>query len=177
MANRQAFRTRVVSKPRAMIWGDGITHLAGAGITTKTVVGTTAIGVITLETLTLIRTRGDLLLQFDPASIADILQVGIGLGIVSADAFQVGGSTAIPGPLTDPEWDWVYHRLVSFGPAVAAAQTETALPQHFREAVDSKAMRKMKANQAAVRVAESVVLSGGGNVDVFVQARHLFKLA
>ncbi len=177
MANRHGGRTIIRSKPRSMVWANVLTHLAGPGITTKTVVGTSNNGLLTLETITLIRTRGDLLLQFDPASIADMVQVGIGLAVTSADAFVVGGSTAVPGPLTDPEWDWVYHRLVSFGPAIAAAQTETALPQHFREAVDSKAMRKMKDNQALCWVAEAVVISGGGDVDVFVQGRHLFKVA
>ena len=163
------------ARPALLEWADVVTHLAGPGVTTKTVAATTAIGGAVNFAATLVRTRGDLLCQFDPANIADIMQVGIGLAVVSADAFAIG-STAVPGPLTDADWTWIYHRLVTFGPAIAAAQTETALPQHARIEVDSKAMRKVKPNEVIAWVAESIVLSGGGSLDVFVTARHLFKI-
>ena len=67
--------------------------------------------------------------------------VALGIGIVSADAFAVG-STAMPGPITDPGWDWMYVNY--FGAITGATTTEVFEGNAFRNlVVDTKAMRKI----------------------------------
>ena len=164
------------SPQRQFVWSDIITHLSLVGISAaKVAAGTSALGVATGGGITLIRTRGNLSVHFDPTTVADVVDLGIGLGIFSSDAFATG-QAAMPGPLSDADYDWVYHNVFVIPPASTNTETETSLNQNMNVVVDSKAMRKMKPNQTLGWIAEASVLNGGGSWDLGVSARHLFKL-
>ena len=170
---------RVVTHQRSQrqfIWSDVLTHLAAVAFTVKIAAGASSTGLETGGGLTLIRTRGMYSFHFDPTSIADVVQWGLGLGVFTSDAFTIG-VTAMPGPLTDADYDWIYYKTGVFGPASSGTESEDSLTQNtgYLE-VDSKAMRKLKPNQTLGWVAEGIVLSGGGTLDMNVSARHLFKL-
>ncbi len=163
---------------RGLLWADIIPRAAVAVLGAAKNTGNigTSIGLVTNETITLVRTRGQLMVHFDPTTLNDVLLVGIGLGVYSDDAFQIGQS-AMPGPISDPEWDWVYHKLFMLGPVFTATETGDSIQQNLFIELDSKAMRKMKANQTLGWIFEGLIHSGGGTVDISVVSRHLFMLA
>ena len=158
---------------RSFIWSDILVDSFVVGLGSAKVAGT-ATGLI-VSGVTLIRTRGHLNVHFDPASIGDVIQVAVGLGIYSSDAFAVG-STALPGPITDADYDWIWHNVMTMGPAFSATETGVDILSNKWVEVDSKAMRKLKPNQTVGWMLEALVLSGGGTVDIAVAARQLFKL-
>ena len=124
-------RSRVPAPQRQYIWSDVQTHLAAVTMGfAKNAAGLTALGVQTGGGLTLIRARGQAMIHFDPTTIADVFQVGIGLGVYSSDAFGIG-QTAMPGPLSDADYDWIYHRVMIFGPASTATESEVSLMQNL----------------------------------------------
>ncbi len=170
-------RRHVGSAPqRQFVWSDILTSMsveALLGAPTKSV--GTNLGVGIGGGVTLIRTRGWASFHFDPTSIADTFNVGIGLGVYSSDAFTIG-ATAMPGPLTDADYDWIFHTTLVFGPAFSATEDGTNIRNNHWLEVDSKAMRKIKPNQTIGWIAEGDVLSGGGTVDLSVSTRYLFKL-
>jgi len=174
MANR-AVRAFVRQGPkRQALWANVVTRISALAVTTKSV--GTSIGLVTPDSITLIRSRGQGAVHFDSVNSGDTVQVGIGLGIYTDDAFGIG-ATAMPGPLTDADWDWVYYKTLMFGPAHVAAETPDSILWNFWFEIDSKAMRKMKANQVLAWIVEGVVISGGGNFDIGLSCRHLFKMA
>ena len=161
---------------RLNLWSNILSDAQRAVLTAGKSAGTIATGVQIGESLTLVRTRGQLAIHFDPTSIADVVQVGVGLGVYASDAFAAGAAS-MPGPLSDAGWDWVYHKLFMFGPAFTATETGDSIVDNIQMEVDSKAMRKLKDNQVLGWMFELIVISGGGTVDIAVTARHLFKLS
>ncbi len=172
MARRPSFPAR---SGRQFAWSTVVIRSAGTLASGKSTGSAVAVGVNDLQSSTLIRTRGLLSVHFDPTTIADILQFGVGLGVYSDDAFVVG-QTAMPGPLSDAGFDWVWHKIVTFGPTFTATEDGTNILHNLWVDVDSKAMRKVKTNQSVAFIVEAVVLSGGGSIDYSVSARQLFKL-
>jgi len=119
---------------------------------------------------TLIRTRG-MVSVFPQAAGADINVVGaFGIGIVSAEALSVG-ITAIPTPFTDADWGgWMV--LQPFAFRLDVTSDIGRLISSLQIEVDSKAMRKVGPNTAAVVVAESL----SGALSVADTTRLLLKL-
>jgi len=174
VANR-VFTPRAGAR-RAVVWANILTRLGSISIASgKTTGSLSGLGVSVGESMTLVRTRGYASLHFDPTGTADWVQVGLGLGIFTTDAFTVG-QTAMPGPLSDADWDWVDHRVINFLPSISAAEGENAIALFRSFDIDTKAMRKMKTAQTLGWIAEVIVLSGSGSADISVGARHLFKL-
>jgi len=167
--------TRGKGPLRQFIWSDILTRLAAVSISGKIASGLGALGVATAGGITLIRTRGRVLYHFDPANISDVVMVALGLGIFSSDAFAAG-AVSMPGPITDADYDWVWHNAIVFGPSFEAAESNTSIVGNVNIEVDSKAMRKMKPSQTLGWIAEVSIISGGGTVDLSVVARHLFKI-
>ena len=160
---------------RQYIWANIVTHMFSVGLGAAKSAGV-GLGLSTLDVITLIRSRGTLSVHFDPTSIADVLKVGVGLGIYSSDAFGIG-ATAMPGPLSDADWDWVWHKTLLLGLAHSATEDGTNILNNLWIDADSKAMRKMKPNQTLGWMVEGEVTSGGGTFDVGVSCRHLFLLS
>ena len=140
-------------KPRTSSWGLGPkSGTAGASLSlsaTGAQLGTIGAGPVE-DGITLIRTRGELLVQLVTASASGGGFFGaFGIGIVTAAAFSAGVAS-VPTPITEEGWDgWLYHRylnVITSGiiDGSVAADHDFILSQGgvFRVEVDSKAMRK-----------------------------------
>ena len=93
-----------------------------------------------------------------------------GIGIVSAEALAAGIGS-IPLPFTDADWGgWMVLQPWAF--RLDVTTDVGRLLSSFQIEVDSKAMRKVEPNSAAVIVAESLT----GAVSVCDTTRLLLKL-
>ena len=95
-----------------------------------------------------------------------------GMGIVIAQAFAAGAAS-IPGPFTNADWDgWFAHGYWSYR-SMEAGTPGNLLIADVREAIDSKAMRKVLDLNVVVVMAESQ----SDAVRVAINFRMLLKLA
>ena len=122
---------------------------------------------------TIVRTRGNVLVKPSTGIVTDLNFVGaIGTAIVSKQAFDAGVAS-VPGPFIDSDWGgWLVWRSFSYSQEVAGTVGNLVL-NHMTFEVDSKAMRKMGANDVLVDVAESQ----GGAFSISMQLRVLAKLS
>ena len=116
---------------------------------------------------TILRCRGDLILSFDETKqIGDTARVGFGLAVLSTDAVTLG-PTAVPDPLGEPEFPWLYWEEVNFRATVAAGEDSLGLT-NYRMHIDTKAMRKVKPGQSLVPILQFDLVSGIPVMDVDV---------
>ena len=94
---------------------------------------------------------------------SDSMIVGIGLIIVSADAFTVGGAS-VPSPIDDTAANWMWRHYFAFTPAVAA-ESATELGLYQEVVIDSKAQRKIGLNEVIGFVWDGVILAGTPTAD------------
>ncbi len=118
---------------------------------------------------TVVRVRGQVSLQV--ATAADLSIVGaFGMGVVSQEAFNAGVAS-IPEPFSDGDWGgWFVWRSFSYRWEFSDASGNVAMPWNFE--IDSKAMRKIEANEVIVFVAESQ----SGAFSISTPLRVLIKL-
>ena len=162
---------------RQFIWSGILLQAAGAALASgKSTGGLGALGVTSGGGVTLIRTRGMYNVHFDPTSVNDVVQFAMGLALFSSDAFTAGAAS-LPGPISDLDYDWIWHQNILLGPTFTATEGTADLMQNtgYRE-LDSKAMRKLKPSESMGFVVEAAILSGGGTIDFSMSARQLFKL-
>jgi len=124
-----------------------------------------------LGNTTIVRTRG--LLSVRPTAFSADLDVSgaFGIAIVSDQAFAAGAAS-VPGPFTDQDWDgwFVWMPMLyryEFGDLTGQALISKEL------VIDSKAMRKVGANETVVVVFEAQA----GAVSVASHFRMLVKLS
>jgi len=123
------------------------------------------------EKATIVRNRGQFSIK-PVSAAADVSVVGaLGVGIISAEALAAGAAS-IPGPFSQAEWDgWMVWQPFQFtfefvtGAGILITSTEAV--------IDSKAMRKVGANEVAVFMAESQSAA----FEISVVLRTLIKLA
>jgi len=101
-----------------------------------------SLGLLTLESLTLLRLRGEVFLELDAAAVNERVILAMGIVSVSENAFGVGGVTSVPSPVTDVSEDWIWYGIGSVSSGEEAAINQNSLYQRIM--VDSKAMRKLK---------------------------------
>ena len=82
----------------------------------------------------------------------------------------------MPGPLTDANQSWVWHRMLTLGPAVTATDDGGDLSRNIQFEIDSKAQRKMQAEDTLAFVAEGIILAGTPTWDIMANARCMFLL-
>ena len=127
--------------------------------TSITASGTSIIGsayALSAQLLTLIRTRGLFRAYLKSATTAgDGFQGAFGICVVQSAAFDAG-VTALPGPITEMGSDaWLYHAIVSLH-ANTSAEAEFMSGAVTQELIiDSKAMRKLDAENTVVAVLEA----------------------
>ncbi len=164
-----ARRSRVLrSGPRRLTEWSGVVDQAYITVAAGTKVLIQSISFA--EQATIIRNRGQFSVK-STQSAADAEIVGaVGFGIVSAEAFAAGVAS-IPGPLSQAEWGgWMvwraFHTAFEFvsGVGVLLASKEWE--------IDSKAMRKVGANEVLVTIAESQAVA----FEISVLSRTLIKL-
>ena len=125
----------------------------------------------TLDSLTVVRNRGILAVNSTAVAIDQNVVGAYGIGIVTQQAFAAGVAS-IPGPWTDSDWDgWMVLIPFSFRYDIT---TDVGRLITTREiTIDSKAMRKMEANETLVAMVESQAVA----FDVSAPVRTLVKLA
>jgi len=127
--------------------------------------------------LTIIRTRGELLLNISSiaAALDGFPRLAAGICIVSENAFGVG-VTAVPTPLTDIAWDgWLWH---SIGGCFGLVSGNFGLEgcQTVRWEIDSKAMRKIKDTDIMIGVIELGTEVGTATLLADLSTRVLLKI-
>ena len=134
-------------------------------------------GTIANETdLTLVRTRGELLLSLLTSSGAQAgFQWAFGMCIVSENAAGVG-ATAIPSPVTDDFWDGWFLHVQGALKCVTATVVDGSRFSSARIILDSKAMRKLHFTDVVVGCFETVEV-GTATMHAELRSRLLFKLA
>ena len=171
--SRQRFSAR--SSKRSMLWsqGPGSSAIQSSTATGKQVwsLGQTSGGGVTL-----VRIRGEISMWLEVVTaIGDgFAPIGVGIGIVSSDAFGIG-PTAMPGPLSDPDWDWMWVGYV--GALIGESTTETFQGIGAKRIeIDTKAMRKISPNEMVFGMYETLIEMGTATVSFSVVTRMLFKL-
>ena len=160
---RQIFNTAITGEVDGVVPIVGVAKALGSfGV---------AAGVIPV---TLVRTRGRVQARMDalPAAVF-ITRIVMGIIVVSADAFAIG-FTAVPGPISDSENDWVlWEPLMLLG-------TPSALPEgdsrFDKVTYDSRGMRKLKEGDILAVVFEVESDVAGGSIDIGYSFREQFKV-
>jgi len=107
-----------------------------------------------LDGITVVRLRGFIELNLAGAASAagNGFNGAIGIGVVTDAAFAVG-ITAVPTPITEIAWEgWMFHQFFSLHVGDATAQDRS--PNVLRFDFDSKAMRKVGADETIMAVIE-----------------------
>jgi len=150
MANNRRGRPQVRSVRRPTFWEGGrIAQSVVSGVAVTSVIVSEA----TLENSpnpTIVRCRGDLLVQITSGGAGGSANFTSGLIVVIADALAAG---AVPSPLQDIGSDWLWWsnrglRTVNGG----GAADDDYEGNTTRIPIDSKAMRKVGLNQALILV-------------------------
>lgn len=172
-----ARRVRAARRPTNWLAGFDATS-TGIGSFTTTATGKVFMGGFTIadqDAVTLIRTRGELLVNASPSGGGQVLSAAVGIAKVNAYAASIG-ATAIPGPWTDANWDgWLWHQFVTMvSTAGAATNAEGSMVARYE--IDSKAARKWDfTEESLVIIAEVGNNSIGGTTYFRAQSRHLIK--
>jgi len=130
------------------------------------------------DRVTLVRLRGLLSLTLLTADAAGSGFFGAcGVALVTAQAFAVG-ATAVPGPLSEVDWDgWLWHSFWDLRTVTATrADGVNSSGAAMRIEIDSKAMRKWEENMVLIGVNEAVE-SINAVVEIQARTRALVKLA
>ncbi len=121
------------------------------------------------EPATILRVRGWWSAHFDSTmQVGDELDLGIGLAILSTDAFTLG-PTAFPDPLGEPEYPWLFWDTLKLDSNRAVGENAYGTTAQWRE-IDTKAMRKVKPGESLVVVLQSAGAAGAPNT-VLEQSR------
>ena len=184
MARPRGFRPLIRGPARKTAWGVGPTSNAVQESTGTGTVLMTQGSVATSEGLTLVRTRGEMMLWLTNATAdGDGFHGAIAIGVVTLEAFTAG-IASIPGPLASDDWDgWLWHQyftLLSNGLMSGAAQTDrnsvNPVVAGVRYQIDSKAMRKFPDDMVIFGIVQQTEV-GTSTLRMFMQTRLLFKLA
>ncbi len=125
----------------------------------------------TLGGTTIVRTRGIMSIAGQSGAADLVIKGAIGFGLVSDQAFAAGAAS-VPGPWSDPDWaGWFLWQAFRWQLEFADATGRQLFDRIFQ--FDSKAMRKVGANETLVLVAESQ--TGAFNIDMGY--RILLKLS
>ena len=173
MARRRGFVRGAVaiSQARKTAWGsfpDVDATMATPGI--AILVATFNAATLAVRPFTIVRTHLTIGLFSDQAAAIERQRAAIGLAVVSDQASGVG-ITAVPTPVTDAASDlWMLHRWAFADESEVTDRTRGAT---FLQ-IDSKAMRKVNADEDVVLVAESALNIGAGAV-MAIAGRFLIK--
>ncbi len=122
----------------------------------------------------IVRIHGEVSLWGQGGTAGDDVTVGMGLAVVSTRAFQ-SGAAALPRPLTDIAFPWMWHHM-SHIRVYSAANTLTPDIGFTRVRVDCKAMRRVKsAEEELVQCIETSNGAGNGTIQFCGNHRILVR--
>ena len=136
----------------------------------------TALAIIQ-DGITLVRTRGDLILQLTGAAAGNNGEVwAFGMCVVNVVAATLG-ITALPSPLAEKGWDqWFVYETGTLLSRDATPTDDNSQSPVQRVRIDSKAMRKMGIDDVIVAVLANAEIGGSSVMAASFQGRMLFKL-
>ena len=174
MVRRRGFPAR---SRRPVTWGQGPID-AGATISaTGKTLWSSAVSLQVEAEATIVRTRGAGQFILKTASAAgDGFAVGVGFAVVTEVAHTLG-VTALPGPLTDIDWDgWLFH-AVGFIQAITATLADgvNGPIASLRYVIDSKGMRKWDAGAEVLVAMIEVTELGTASMEHNGDSRVLIK--
>ena len=177
MARRSGFH-RPTQARRLTSWGLGPNAVDISIAATGKQIFTTGVQLANEVRATIVRLRGYCGIYLNSASVVGSGFSGaVGFGIVSLEAFTVG-VTAMPGPVDDMEWPgWMFHRffdLRTITATIGDGVNASACDASFE--IDSKAMRKIGANEVFVGMIE-VTEQTSAQVEIQCDTRMLVKLS
>ena len=166
-------RTSGRGQRRRVSWGVGPEGVVSASASVVSIFPTGAQAL--LDDLTVVRLRGELLLQLrTAAAVLDGFQYAAGICIVTENAFGVG-VTAVPAPLDDIAWDgWFWHMQGTVR-SITTTVVEGSRYSGDRVVVDSKAMRKLHQTDIVIAVVQTVE-TGDAVMQFDLWSRLLAKL-
>ena len=175
---RSSYRAPTRTPRRVKKWGLGPKALP-ASLSSSTESFWTAGVVLTTEAqVTLLRIRGMLdIFLLSATGAGDGFDGALGIGLVTNDGFAAG-STAMPDPLVDMDWDgWIWHTFFHVHPVIVTIADGVNGPAaHMRIPIDSKAMRKWSEGYTlAGKIGQ--VENGTATAEIWAQTRTLFALA
>ena len=133
-----------------------------------------------IDGLTIVRVRGEMLLQLATidASLSGFSRIGVGMCVVTENAFN-GGSTTVPAPIADIGWNgWLWHWTGTItGTSSATTDVATSPAGIVRVPIDSKAMRIFKNTDVLIGVIEAEDEVGVATANMMFNTRVLVKLA
>ncbi len=168
-------RRSLVSGPRRQgHWSDVVVETMQTALGAGAALGGVTFGALINVRETLVRVRGSAYVHLDAGAALDAQVVALGLIVVKAEAFSVGGVASMPGPLTDIEQSWLWHHIFVMGPAVTATDDGGDISRNSRIEIDSKAQRKVQAGDAVAFVWETTVNAGSPTIDGSAAVRLMF---
>jgi len=123
------------------------------------IVNVQALSFLIPATILRMRGAGGLVMFDESCQAGDKAIFGYGIAVVSTDSFNVG-VTAMPDPIAELEFPWLYLTQVDLECTVvvgdqALGSTTFRLPE-----IDSRSMRKIKPNESLVMIEELQGLAG-----------------
>ena len=150
------------------------------GLTASTITGSSTVFMGSavqplVDGLTLLRTRG-LLTYFltSVTALADGFQGAFGIAKATAAAVTAGVAS-VPTPITEQQWDgWLFWTPISCHASVAL-QASSSPATMYEIVIDSKAMRKIAAEEAFYAIIELTEI-GAASFTAHFDSRMLFAL-
>ena len=139
------------------------------GFTTTQVIATGSILFIAAGTV--VRIRGHASVGMDVGAADNAGAVALGLIIVKNNAL-VAGATAVPSPVNEIDAEWLWHGWFSLN-SITGTQSDDEGGQRVLREIDTKAMRKFKADDALIMVADGFTLAGSPSYDMVYGIRVL----
>ena len=165
---------RFTPSRRRTTWSDIVVRSEIQGLGSTQAAGDSALGVSPISGLTLLRSRGSIVVHMVADVASASMVVGCGLGVFNTDAFTIG-ATALPSPIDDIGFSWIWHKFFVLGPSIAAeAAAAEEILTTVRDDLDSKAQRVIGGDQTIGFMWDAFVLSGSPTADANVAVRQLF---
>ena len=173
MAHARHSRFQRNGARRRVSWSLGPSGTTGVLSATGTSIFPVAAQALT-DDLTLVRTRGRLLVQLITATASGGFQWAFGMCNVTENAAGIG-VTAVPDPLDDIAWDGWFVYETGQQISVDASPSEGAEGSQLFIVIDSKAMRKTHDTDVIVAVF-AVTEVGTATMEANLMTRLLDKL-
>ncbi len=165
--------SRFVGRQRRQAdWSSVLVRTRVTGLASTQSLGAVSVGSEALERFTTVRLRGNAYVHLDPGAVGDSMVVGLGLVIVSADAFAAGAAS-MPSPIDDLDWAFLWHQLFILGPSIGSTEGDQSLDQIMRVVIDAKAQRKNTPGEVLAFIWDAVIDSGAPTADGYAAVREL----
>ena len=112
-------------------------------------------GVLNFTTsITILRMIGEYVIAPTSAPAAlDAVRIGVGIGVISTDAATLG-PTAVPDPLGEPDFPWLYWADHAFLFSTTDPDSGGNLASSVRHRFDIRSMRKVKPRESLTMIVQ-----------------------